>query len=292
MVVRHFFTVDVEEHFQVCAFDGAVSRGDWSTMPSRLHLSVPRLLEALGRHGATATFFVLGWVARHRPAIVREISHAGHEIASHGYGHERVWRLSRAQFREDLRCSKGLLEDLTGRTVLGYRAPSFSITPGSEWAFDVLLDEGYRYDSSLFPVRRRGYGYPGVPGVPHVIRRGGGELIEFPLATTTVAGARVPAAGGGYLRHFPFWVVRRAFRQAAEQSVPASFYVHPWEIDPDQPRLHVGPLTHVRHYRGLSRTMPRIERLLSEFEFTSYASVLDTLPRLATALAASEEAIS
>lgn len=284
-MIRHFFTVDVEEHFQVSAFDAIVSRDEWATIPTRLDRSVPTLIEALERHGARGTFFVLGWVARHRPAIVREIARAGHEIASHGYGHQRVCRMSPADFRADVRESKQALEDVTGRAVSGYRAPSFSIVPGTEWAFDVLIEEGFRYDSSLFPVRRRGYGYPGTSPEPHTIRRSAGDLIEFPLATAMIGGARVPAAGGGYLRQFPFWLIRLAFLQASAQSIPASFYVHPWEVDPGQPRLPVDAVTRVRHYRGLSRMLSRIERLLGEFQFTSYASVLDALPRMQPALA-------
>ena len=284
-MIRHFFTVDVEEHFQVNAFDAIVSRDEWPSIPTRLDRSVPILLDALERYGARGTFFVLGWVARHRPAVVREIVRAGHEIASHGYGHGRVCRMSAADFRADVRDSKRALEDITGSAVRGYRAPSFSIVPGTEWAFDVLIEEGFRYDSSLFPVRRRGYGYPGTRPEPHVIQRSAGELIEFPLATTMVGGARVPAAGGGYLRQFPFWLSRRAFLQAGARSIPTSLYVHPWEVDPGQPRLRVGTVTRVRHYRGLSRMLGRIERLLREFQFTSYASVLDALPRMEPALA-------
>jgi polysaccharide deacetylase family protein (PEP-CTERM system associated) len=177
-----------------------------------------------------------------------------------------------------VRSSKSEIENLTGGHVDGYRAPSFSIVPGCEWAFDVLLEEGYTYDSSLFPIRRRGYGYPSAPPGPHVIERSSGALREFPLATTTFGGLRVPAAGGGYLRHFPFWVIRRAFAQADERRVPATFYLHPWEIDPDQPRIPVGAVTRLRHYRGLSRTIGRVRRLLDSFRFTAIASTLATPP--------------
>jgi polysaccharide deacetylase family protein (PEP-CTERM system associated) len=271
---RHFFTVDVEEYFQVSAFDRTVSRDDWQRLPSRLEHNIPPLLAALDRAGAKGTFFVLGWVAKHRPEIVREIVAGGHEIASHGFWHHRVNTISPDEFRNDVRSSKQVLEDLTGAAIQGYRAPSFSIVPGTEWAFDVLLEEGFRYDSSLFPIRRRGYGYPGSPREPHVIRRASGELSEFPLATTTLAGLTIPAAGGGYLRHFPLSIIRRAFRQATARETPATFYVHPWEIDPDQPRLPVGAITRVRHYRGLSGALERIQRLLAEFRFTSIASYL------------------
>jgi polysaccharide deacetylase family protein (PEP-CTERM system associated) len=269
--VEHFFTVDVEEYFQVTAFEGIVERSDWERRPSRVERSVDELLEMLERHGAKGTFFTLGWIGRSHPALVRRIAEAGHEVASHGYWHYRVSTLDREGFREEVRHSKAVLEDCTGQRVEGYRAPSFSIRPGAEWAFDVLLEEGYRYDSSLFPIRRPDYGYPAAPTRPHLIRRAGGELLELPLATTTIGGMRLPAAGGGYLRQLPFGLIRRAFREHGERGLPGMFYIHPWEIDVDQPRLPVSWLTRLRHYGGLARTRPRLERLLGEFRFTSIA---------------------
>lgn len=273
----HFFTVDVEEYFQVKALESVVSRDEWLSRPSRVARSVDELLESLDRHGARGTFFVLGWIAEHRPEVVRAIADAGHEIASHGFWHKRVTAQKPDEFREDIRSSKQSLESLTGTQVLGYRAPSFSIIPGWEWALDVLIEEGYRYDSSLFPIHRRGYGYPGALRAPHVIRRSSGQLAEFPLATTSFFNYPLPAAGGGYLRQFPLAVIRRAFREATERSEPATFYIHPWEIDPDQPRLPVSPLNRIRHYRGLGFALARIELLLEEFSFDSIASYL---PRL------------
>jgi polysaccharide deacetylase family protein (PEP-CTERM system associated) len=208
---------------------------------------------------------------------VRDIAAAGHEIASHGYWHERVTAQDRDAFREDVRTSKQTVEDLIGREVIGYRAPSFSIVPGCEWAFDVLIEEGYRYDSSLFPIRRRGYGYPNAPRVPHLIQRSAGSLAEFPLATTSIFRYPVPAAGGGYLRQFPLSIIRRAFREASSRSEPATFYIHPWEIDPGQPRLPVSVLNRIRHYRGLDSTLDRIDTLLEEFAFATIASYLPVL---------------
>ena len=266
--------MDVEEHFQVSAFDRTVSREDWLSLTGRLDYSVPLILDSLARASAQGTFFVLGWVARHRAHIVRAIAQAGHEIASHGYWHHRVNTLSPEQFRADLRRSKVEIEDVTGAPVLGYRAPSFSIVPGCEWAFDILLEEGFTYDSSIFPVRRSGYGYVGAPRVPHLIERQSGTLHEFPLATTRMAGVTIPAAGGGYLRHFPESILRRAFTEASREGIRATFYIHPWEVDPDQPRLPVGLVTRMRHYRGLGRALGRVERLLASFSFTSIASSL------------------
>jgi polysaccharide deacetylase family protein (PEP-CTERM system associated) len=273
----HFFTVDVEEYFQVRALESAVSREDWLSHPSRLARSIDALLETLDRHDARATFFVLGWIARHRPEVVLSIAAAGHEIASHGFWHEQVTALDRNALREDVRSSKQTLEDLVGVEVAGYRAPSFSIIPRWEWAFDVLIEEGYRYDSSLFSIRRKGYGYPGAPTIPHNIQRGCGRIAEFPLATTSILNYPVPAAGGGYLRQFPLAIIRRAFREASEKGEPATFYIHPWEIDPDQPRLPVSPLNRIRHYRGLGSALARIDLLLGEFRFSTIASYLPKL---------------
>jgi polysaccharide deacetylase family protein (PEP-CTERM system associated) len=276
--IIHFFTVDVEEYFHANAFDRVISRQTWSAWPRRLDRTLPRLLALLEEHGTHGTFFVLGWVAEQMPQLVRQIADAGHEVACHGHWHRRVPTLTPDEFREDIRTAKVTLEQVTGRPVLGFRAPSFSILRGYEWTFDVLIDEGFTYDSSLFPVWRRGYGYPGSPRWPHVIQRPAGRLAEFPLATTRFVGVTLPAAGGGYLRHFPFGLIRRAFREASARGMPATFYTHPWEIDVTQPRVQVSLLTRARHYRGLSQTLPRIERLLSEFPFTTIASGLNQIP--------------
>jgi polysaccharide deacetylase family protein (PEP-CTERM system associated) len=286
-LTSHFFTVDVEEYFQVKALESVVRRDDWLSRPSRVARSVDALLESLDRHDARGTFFVLGWLARHRPEVVHNIAAAGHEIASHGYWHERVTTLDANAFREDVRSSKQALEDLTGTAVLGYRAPNFSIIPGGEWAFDGLIEAGYAYDSSLFPFRRRGYGYPGAQRVPHIIQRPCGRIAEFPLATTNIFGCAVPAAGGGYLRHLPLAVVQRAFREASARREPATFYIHPWEIDGNQPRLPVSGLNRVRHYRGLGGALARIDQLLGEFRFGTIASYLPRMDGLQAALSAS-----
>jgi polysaccharide deacetylase family protein (PEP-CTERM system associated) len=272
--VRHFFTVDVEEYFQVNAFEDVIPRDEWSNWPSRLEHATGTLLELLERRRTTGTFFVLGWIAERSPHVVRQIASAGHEVASHGYWHRRAFKMSRDEFREDVRASKAVLEDIIGRTVIGFRAPSFSITPGAEWTFDVLLEEGYRYDSSLFPVRRRGYGYPTAPRDAHLLRRSTGTLVEFPMATARLAGISIPAAGGGYLRQLPFALIRRAFRQAEGRSQAATFYIHPWEIDADQPRVPVSMLTRVRHYRGLARTLERVDRILDSFRFGAIGPAL------------------
>ena len=279
--VTHFFTVDVEEYFQVKALESVVTRDSWLSRPSRVAASIDQLLATLARHDVRGTFFTLGWLATHRPSVVRAIADAGHEVASHGYSHERVTSLSPSAFGEDVRTSKHVLEDVVGAPVVGYRAPSFSIVPGVEWAFDALLEAGYEYDSSLFPIRRPGYGYPRAPRAPHVIDRAAGRLAEFPLATTNILGYSVPAAGGGYLRQLPLAVIQRAFRAATTRGVPATFYIHPWEVDPGQPRLPVSRMNALRHYRGLDSALGRIETLVSEFRF---GAIGDHLHRLARAV--------
>jgi polysaccharide deacetylase family protein (PEP-CTERM system associated) len=278
------FTVDVEEYFQVHAFEGVVSPGTWSSIPSRVAVGVDRLLDLLAAHEAHGTFFVLGWVAERHAHLVRRIAEAGHEIASHGWWHRRVTELQPDEFREDIRSSKALLEDITGRIVTGYRAPSFSITPTSRFAFDILVEEGFRYDSSIFPIWRPGYGWRGAPTVPHLRHGAAGSLVEFPLATSLWGPFRVPAAGGGYLRQLPFSIIQTAFREHETAGMPGVFYIHPWELDPDQPRIRVGPLTRLRHYRGLHRSVARLGRLLDEFQFTSVQRVLgdrSAIPSLA-----------
>lgn len=273
--IAHHFTVDVEEYFQVSAFDSAVSRSSWSDRESRVVASVHRLLELLAERDATGTFFVLGWVAERHPGMVREIAEAGHEIASHGWGHRRVIHLTPQEFRESVRRSKQVLESIAGEAVAGYRAPSFSIVPGREWALDILLEEGYCYDSSLFPVRRPGgYGFPDGGRDPYWLPRPQGRLAEVPPTTLRLGGVNFPAAGGAYFRLFPYQLVQAAFRQAERRGEPGTFYIHPWELDTEQPRIRVPWTSGVRHYTGLQRTIPRLRRLLSEFRFQPIARTL------------------
>jgi polysaccharide deacetylase family protein (PEP-CTERM system associated) len=276
----HVFSVDLEEYFQVSAFDECIERAAWSDRESRVEASTERLLELLGEFDVHATFFTLGWIAERHPGLVRRVAEAGHEIASHGWWHRRIPACTPGEFRREVVDSRRILEDVTGVTVLGHRAPSFSLVPGSEWAFDLLIEAGYAYDSSIFPVHRGDYGYPGWDPEPHYVQRSGGRIFEIPLTTTTVGGWRVPAAGGGYLRHLPYGLTRRAFREHTESGRPGMFYVHPWELDPEQPRLDVPLLARLRHYGGLDRTMPRLRRLLSEFEF---GPVRDVYPELGAA---------
>jgi polysaccharide deacetylase family protein (PEP-CTERM system associated) len=270
----HHFTVDVEEYFQVSALERAVTRAQWDVLPSRVAESTRRLAELLAARSARGTWFVLGWVAERHPDLVKELAAAGHEVASHGWDHRRVTMQGPDEFRDSVRRTKALLEDQTGQPVLGYRAPSYSIVPGREWALDILIEEGYRYDSSLFPVRRRGYGFPGGLQDTHVLERPAGALTEVPPSTLQVGRLNVPAGGGGWFRLLPYALTQAAFRQAERRGTPATFYIHPWEIDPDQPRMAVDRLTRIRHYGGLARTAGRLERLLARYRFQPIAETL------------------
>jgi polysaccharide deacetylase family protein (PEP-CTERM system associated) len=275
--VTHHFTVDVEEHFQVSALERYVPRSQWDSIESRVAPNTTRLLDLLRETNQRATFFVLGWVAERAPALVRTIAAEGHEVASHGWDHRRVTDETPDEFRLSVRRSKDALEQIVGKAVLGYRAPSFSIVRGRDWALDILVEEGYVYDSSLFPIRRPGYGYAATQRVPHFLRRRPGRLAEFPPATVRWLGVNLPAAGGAYLRLLPPALIRAAVRDAESRGVPAMLYIHPWELDPDQPRIPVSFATRIRHYGGLRRTVPRLRRLFREFRF---GTVAESLPAL------------
>ena len=270
-------TVDVEDYFQVSAFERQVARDDWDSFESRVCRNTERLLGIFEAAGVTATFFVLGWVAERFPGLVRQIARDGHEIASHSYEHRLVYAMSRAQFAEDLRRAKGAIEAAGGAEVVGYRAPSYSITRRSIWALDVLLEQGYEYDASIFPIHHDRYGIPDAPRHPYRMHRQPGTLWEFPGSTVRLRGQNLPIGGGGYFRQFPYALTRRAIRYVNEaEGQPAIFYLHPWEIDPDQPRVRASFLSRFRHYRNLAKTEPRLRRLLADFRFGTARSVLAT----------------
>ena len=264
------FTVDVEDWFQVSAFDRTVCRSSWDERESRVERNTDRMLALLDETGAHGTFFTLGWVAKRFPQLVRRIADAGHEVASHGFGHQRIATISEAEFREDVRTAKAVLEDAAGVAVMGYRAPSFSLTDDVMWAARVLVEEGYTYDSSRFPIARRGYGTASGRCDPHILDTDSGPLTEYPPAVWEVLGARVPVAGGGWFRQLPLWVIRQGLGAALRRGHPAVFYIHPWEIDPGQPRLAVGTITTIRHYRGLRVAESRLRTLLRTWRFTSF----------------------
>jgi polysaccharide deacetylase family protein (PEP-CTERM system associated) len=261
-------SIDVEDYFHVSAFDGLVLRSEWDRMESRVCRNTERLLDLFSEFRTTATFFVLGWVAERFPALVRTIAERGHEIASHGYAHRLIYDQTPAAFRDDLRRARALLEDASGRRVAGYRAPSYSITARSLWALDILVEEGYQYDTSIFPIRHDRYGIPVSARQPYRIDRPAGSIIEVPGSTARVGPLNLPIGGGGYFRLLPYgwtrWGIGRVNRR---ERVPTVFYLHPWEIDPDQPRLPAGRLSRFRHYRHLADTESRLRRLLADFRF-------------------------
>lgn len=266
---------DVEDYFQVAALASAVDRSSWESTPSRVERNTELLLEILASSNTRATFFFLGWVAEKEPQLVRRVAAAGHEIACHGYSHRLVYEQTRAEFREETLRSKALLEDQAQVSVLGYRAASYSITRRSLWALDTLIEAGFVYDSSIFPVRHDRYGIPDAPRAPHLIQRDGGRLVEFPPSTAQLPGVRLPVAGGGYFRIFPYGITRWAVRRVNAEGLPFIFYLHPWEIDPGQPRVRVGWLSRFRHYTNLDHCEARLRRLLSEFQFAPAREVLE-----------------
>jgi polysaccharide deacetylase family protein (PEP-CTERM system associated) len=259
-------SVDVEDYFQVSAFERHVDRDDWDSLPCRVPDNLARILELFDRHGVRATFFTLGWVAERYPRQIREVAERGHEVASHGYAHHRVPDLDQDAFRHDVAHTKALLEDITGQPVKGYRAPSYSIGEGDLWALDVLEAEGYRYSSSVYPIRHDLYGMPSAPR--HPFRpAAAGQLLEIPVTTVALAGRTLPCGGGGFFRLYPYafsrWALRRVNRREGRAGM---FYFHPWEIDPGQPRVEGLPLrTRFRHYLNLGRMEKRLNRLLGDF---------------------------
>ncbi len=265
--IANAMTIDVEDYFQVEAFASTIDRNDWEHLPTRVERNTERLLGILAEAETEATFFVLGWIAQRHPALVKRIVAAGHELASHGFDHARVDSQSRQAFRADVRRSKGILEDLGGVPVVGYRAPTFSIGRGSSWAHTILREEGYRYSSSVYPIKHDLYGTPGAPRTVFAPLPG---LVEVPLTAVRVLGIDVPASGGGFFRLFPYKLTRRLLAYANRNNrAPAIFYIHPWEIDPEQPRQRHAPfLCRLRHYLNLDRTEARLRRLLGDFAWT------------------------
>jgi polysaccharide deacetylase family protein (PEP-CTERM system associated) len=274
--VVNAMTVDVEDYFHVSVFDGMLPRSRWHEMESRVAPNTDRLLQVFDAARVKATFFVLGWVAEQYPELVARIAGEGHEVASHGTSHRLVYDMTPDAFRDDVRRSKAVLESAGGRPVLGYRAPSYSITPRSLWALDVLIEEGYSYDASIFPIHHDRYGIPVSPRHPFRLDRAGGAIIEAPASTVRWGPFNFPVAGGGYFRILPYWWTRCGIaRLNHHERRPAIFYLHPWEIDPDQPRLDVGLLGRFRHYRNLEHCEVRLTRLLKDFSFAPLHVVLD-----------------
>lgn len=276
----HAFTIDVEDYFHVSACADRISISDWDRQEQRIDVGMNRLLSLLDRHQVRATCFVLGWVAERHPQLVRRIQSAGHEIASHSYEHRLVYDLTPDQFRADLQRSRSVLEHITGEPVVGYRAPSFSIVKQSLWALDVLADEGFQYDSSIYPVRHDRYGIPDAQRGPHRLAMNGSDrpMWEFPGTVAACGGARLPVGGGGYFRLYPYRISAALLRRATAQTgQPFMFYIHPWELDPEQPQLAMPFSRRIRHRVNLAATERRLDQLLSEFQFGAMSDVLNDM---------------
>jgi polysaccharide deacetylase family protein (PEP-CTERM system associated) len=268
-------SVDIEDWFQVGAFENVIARASWETLPSRVERNSDAVLELFAEAGVKATFFTLGWVADRHPALIRRFADAGHEVASHGWDHQRVFNFEPQAFRADIRRARAAIEAASGKRIEGYRAPSFSIDARTPWAHEILAEEGYSYSSSVAPVAHDHYGWPEAPRFLFK-PVAGSELVEMPVTTVEIAGRRLAAGGGGFFRMLPYrfssWAVERVNE---EERRPAAFYFHPWEIDPDQPRVRAAPLrSRLRHYSRLDAMRGKMAKLLGDFSWDTTASVV------------------
>ncbi len=272
-------TVDVEDYYQVSAFAKQVTKADWEGFESRVEGNTHRILDIFDENGFKATFFVLGWIAERHPGLIREISNRGHEVASHGYSHDLVYRQTPEIFRDETSRSKQVLENIVGLPVKGYRAASYSITRQSLWALDILCDLGFVYDSSIFPIMHDRYGIPGAKTVPHQYETEKNQhIIEYPLSTVGLGRKRFPISGGGYFRLFPYWLTKAGLgRVNGKDRVPFIFYMHPWEIDEGQPRIKSSRLSEFRHYNNIDKFETRLKQLIKDFRFTTVSDVLQRL---------------
>ncbi len=284
--MKNALSIDLEDYFHVTAFADHTPPAAWGAHASRIEQNTARTLELLGGAGRQATFFVLGWVAEKYPRLVREIGDCGHEVACHSYQHRLVYQMSVEEFREDTRRAKEVIEDSCGRPVRGYRAPSFSIRRDSLWAFEILAELGFTYDSSIFPVQHPNYGMPEAPRFPFRVSTRRGCVVEFPMPTLELGGRRAPLGGGAYLRILPYWYMRWGMRWINEREKhPVCVYFHPWEMDPNQPRINGSPSARLRHYLGLRGAKSKLRRLLADFEFCPVGSLVAELQELEPAMA-------
>jgi len=275
-MIVNALSIDVEEYYHGLEFEAAVPAHERCLLPSRVEKSVEVVLDVLAHHGTRATFFIVGNVAEAHPAMVERIARAGHELACHSYRHELVSRQSAEEFRADVQRAKRSVEEIVGQRVIGFRAPNYSIGPEQDWAYDVLLDEGFLYDSSSYPVHHDRYGDPRAPRFVHEIRRKGSRsLIEFPVGTARVGYVNLPVGGGGFFRLFPTsWIARGILRENRRWQRPMMFYFHPWELDPDQPRVPMRPIDRFRHYVNLAHHRAKVDALLRRVRFSSAREVL------------------
>ena len=271
--ITNAITIDVEDYFQVSAFENNIDRADWDSLEHRVVNNVERILALLDEHQVKATFFVLGWVAERYPELVKSIINNGHELASHGYGHQRVTLLTRDEFRDDLVRAKGILEDISGTAIQGYRAPSYSIGKNNIWALDVLAQTGHVYSSSIYPIQHDLYGFPQAPRF--TFKESNTGMIEIPISTLKIMNRLFPAGGGGFFRFYPYSITRWAINHVNKlDKQPTIFYFHPWEIDPGQPRQHqASAKSRFRHYLNLSKTESRLHRLMQDFSWSTVDKV-------------------
>jgi polysaccharide deacetylase family protein (PEP-CTERM system associated) len=276
--MQNALTIDVEDYYHVSAFEKVVRIEDWERHESRVEKNTDRVLAMLDDMHVKATFFILGWVAQRYPQLVRRIVSAQHEVACHGYTHRRIHTLTPEEFCHEIRQAKRVIEDAGGVPVLGYRAPSYSVTTQTLWALEILVQEGFKYDSSIFPIRHDLYGIPGYERFAHVYGQGAQSLVEIPLSTAPMLGVNVPVAGGGYLRLLPYALMHMGIQRINnKEQQPVIIYFHPWEIDPEQPRLQAGWKSRLRHYTNLERMEAKLRRLLSNFSFAPVREVYSAL---------------
>lgn len=268
--IKNYLTIDVEDYFQVSAFEKVIDPKGWDAYPCGILENTQIILDLLAQRDVKATFFIVGWIAERYPELVRKISDQGHEIGCHSYWHRKVYDLTPDDFGEDTHQSKSILEDITGKPVYGYRAPSYSITSKSLWALDILSEMGFRYDSSIFPTYHDNYGIPDAPRFVYNLKDQ--KMIEYPISTTRVMGRNLPISGGGYFRFLPYSITRSALKRInTKEQQPFVFYLHPWELDPDQKRIkNASPLSRFRHYVNLKTTRGKFEKLLDDFRFRSF----------------------
>ena len=277
--VINALTIDLEDYFHVSAFNQQVRKEDWDGYPLRVEQNTHHILDLLDEIRVKGTFFILGWVAERKTVLVREIQARGHEVACHGYGHDLIYRIGRSNFKRDIEMARKILEDICGEKIQGYRAPSFSITKDSLWALDALIEEGFAYDSSMYPIHHDLYGLPGMCPFPHEIHREGGAIKEFPLSTLRLdvfnKSIPIPIAGGGYLRFFPLWVIVKGIRKLnMKEGQPSVLYFHPWELDPDQPRIRCNWKSKFRHYYNIAGMEEKVKYLLESFRYAPMRTVL------------------
>lgn len=276
-LIQNALTIDLEDWYQVSNLEHVVSFSDWIKQEDRLEHSVGKLLDLLRTHDVKATFFVLGWNAQRHSSLIRLIAGEGHEIGTHGYAHRLVYEQRPGEFADDLRRSIDLISSASGEKVVGHRAPSFSITSESTWAIDILAEHGIEYDSSIFPIKHSRYGIPNAPRFPYTIRCNGTPIIEYPISTVRMAGKNVPFAGGAYFRFLPYPFVRSCISRLNKQGKPVMFYLHPWELDPGQPRMDINRKLALRCYYNIDKVEDRLARLVSDFSFGRAIDVLSSI---------------